>query len=69
VRVKVDEDRCIGSGQCVLAAPEIFDQDPVDGMVTLLDDEPASALREHVTGAIQFCPVGAIAWDSATAGT
>ncbi len=26
-RVTVDRDRCIGAGQCVLSAQEVFDQD------------------------------------------
>ncbi|ARZ72151.1 ferredoxin [Streptomyces sp. HU2014] len=35
MRITVDPDRCVGAGQCVLSAPEVFDQDD-DGLVTLL---------------------------------
>ena len=35
-KVHVDHDLCIGAGQCVLVAPQIFDQDD-KGLVILLD--------------------------------
>ena len=40
-KVHVDEDKCIGAGQCVRIAPEIFDQRD-DGIVILLDPTPAA---------------------------
>jgi ferredoxin len=36
MRVEVDQSSCMGSGQCVLWAPTVFDQDN-DGLVTVLD--------------------------------
>lgn len=36
VRVLADRDRCIGAGQCVLAAPHVFDQSDHDGRVLIL---------------------------------
>jgi ferredoxin len=27
MRVEIDADRCIGSGACVIACPEVFSQD------------------------------------------
>jgi len=32
MRVTVDQDRCIAAGQCVAAAPDVFDQRDEDGM-------------------------------------
>ena len=34
MRVNADRESCIGSGQCVLDAPDVFDQDD-DGVVSL----------------------------------
>ncbi|GAA2688300.1 ferredoxin [Streptomyces lunalinharesii] len=58
MRITVDTGRCVGAGQCVLTAPDLFDQDD-DGLVTVLDpasDAPAGAARE----AAALCPSGAI---------
>ena len=42
MHVEVNVPKCVASGQCVLIAPEVFDQRDDDGMVILLDDSPAS---------------------------
>jgi ferredoxin len=34
VEITADRDVCVGAGQCVLAAPELFDQDD-DGIVVV----------------------------------
>lgn len=36
VRILADRDRCIGAGQCVLSAPDVFDQSDDDGRVLIL---------------------------------
>ncbi|MGA5100332.1 ferredoxin [Streptomyces lavendulocolor] len=61
MELRVDRDRCAGSGMCALTAPEVFDQDDEDGRVLLLDARPpagpaATAARE----AAGLCPAGAI---------
>jgi len=58
-KVHVDEDLCIGAGQCVLAAPQIFDQDD-RGLVILLDATPPPALHEAARKAAKLCPARAI---------
>jgi ferredoxin len=58
-KVHVDEDLCIGAGQCVLVAPQIFDQDD-RGLVILLDATPPSALHEAARKAARLCPAKAI---------
>ncbi|WP_405445285.1 ferredoxin [Streptomyces achromogenes] len=55
MRVSAERDRCVGSGQCALLSPEVFDQD-ADGLVTLLSEEPAEELREQVAQAADLCP-------------
>ena len=58
-KVHVDEDLCIGAGQCVLVAPAIFDQDD-KGLVILLDATPPPALHEAARKAAKLCPARAI---------
>jgi ferredoxin len=60
MRVSVDQDRCVGSGQCVLAAAEVFDQRDEDGIVVLLDDDPPAEQDEDVRQAAAVCPALAI---------
>ena len=63
MRVRVDRDRCIGSGMCVLSAPEIFDQDEDDGVVVLLDERPPAGAHAAVLDAAERCPAAVIAVD------
>ncbi|MEV6800413.1 ferredoxin [Micromonospora rifamycinica] len=63
VAVSVDRGRCCGSGNCVLAAPEVFDQNDTDGLVLLRDPAPRAALRDRVQRAVDLCPADAIRLD------
>ena len=58
-RVRVDQERCIGAGQCVLRAPKIFDQRE-DGIVILLDPTPPAELHDAARKAADLCPAEAI---------
>jgi len=60
MRVTVDQDKCVGSGQCVLAAQKVFDQREQDGIVLLLDPEPPADLHQDVREAAIVCPALAI---------
>jgi ferredoxin len=60
MRVRVDQERCIGSGQCVALQPAVFDQDEDEGYVVLVDKEPGETLLDGVRRAEKSCPVGAI---------
>lgn len=62
MQVTVDPVKCIGAGQCVLTVPEVFEQDD-DGVVTLVDERPATGLRDAVRDAAARCPVEAIGVD------
>jgi ferredoxin len=59
VRITVDIERCVGAGQCVLSAPEVFDQDD-DGLVVLLMSDPNDAEDAAVRQAARHCPSGTI---------
>jgi ferredoxin len=63
MRVRVDQARCVGSGNCVLTAPEVFDQRVEDGIVVLLDPSPPAELAERVRRAAALCPAGVITVD------
>jgi ferredoxin len=58
--ITVDEEKCCGAGQCVLIAPEVFDQRDEDGIVVLLDAEPADEHHPAVREAASVCPAAAI---------
>ena len=60
MRVIVDKERCIGAGQCVLLAPDVFDQRDDDGVVVLLQEYPPVELHEDVRAAARICPALAI---------
>ena len=65
MRVSVDRDRCCSSGQCVAAAPEVFDQSEGDGAVLLLETEPTARHHAAVRLAAGICPGRAISVDDA----
>ena len=60
MKIVADAAVCIGAGQCALVAGEVFDQDD-DGLVLVLDDEPAEGLHAAVRRAASLCPARAIA--------
>jgi ferredoxin len=60
VRITIDEEKCCAAGQCVLSAPDVFDQRDEDGIVVLLDDAPAEDLRAAVEEAAELCPAAVI---------
>lgn len=60
MRVIVDLDVCAAHGDCVVAAPDIFDLGEDDDVVTVLLEEPPEELRAAAERAVQDCPVSAI---------
>ncbi|MFJ1870909.1 ferredoxin [Streptomyces chartreusis] len=59
MKVELEADKCVASGQCVLAATEVFDQDD-DGIAILLDERPADENLDGVREAVAICPAAAI---------
>jgi ferredoxin len=60
VQITVDPESCVSSGQCVLLAPETFDQNEDDGTVVLLASEPSDGGEDAVRQAELTCPAAAI---------
>lgn len=61
MKVTVDQDKCVSSGQCVLNAGAVFDQRDADGVVVLLNDDPPIDQADNVRRAVAACPAQAIA--------
>jgi len=59
MRIKADTGLCVGSGQCVLTEPAVFDQD-YDGIVALLTDHPDDQSAAQTRHAVTLCPSRAL---------
>lgn len=60
MKIAVDQDKCVSSGQCVLNAMELFDQRDEDGVVELLESEPGADQYDNARRAAAACPALAI---------
>lgn len=60
MRITVDQDKCVSSGQCVLNAADLFDQRDDDGVVELLVAAPAPDREADAHRAATACPALAI---------
>jgi ferredoxin len=60
MKVLIDQDKCVASGQCVVAASDVFDQRDEDGVVVLLNPEPPAEQAADVRHAAAVCPALAI---------
>jgi ferredoxin len=56
MKVNLDHDKCVSSGQCVIAAPSVFDQRDEDGVAYVLQESPAHDLAKAVSHAAALCP-------------
>ena len=59
MKIKADRDVCIGAGNCVLAAENVFDQDD-DAIVVVLQESPDDEDAEAARNAVGSCPSGAL---------
>jgi ferredoxin len=60
MRVTVDYDLCAGHGQCLLAAPDVFDLPDGSEQVVILDPDPRQSEYEAVVRAVAMCPAQAL---------
>lgn len=60
MQITLDADKCCAAGQCVLVAPDVFDQRDEDGIVELLDAAPPAEQHDAVREAAAICPAAVI---------
>lgn len=60
MKVEVEPDRCIASGQCVLLSETVFDQGDEDGIVLLRREDVPPSEEDAVRSAERICPAQAI---------
>jgi ferredoxin len=60
MKVIVDSARCELHGECVMAAPDVFEIEDDKESVTVLNDQPGEHQRSAVEDAAMMCPVTAI---------
>ena len=60
MHITVDYDLCEGHGQCLLAAPDVFDIPDDAEQVVVLNPDPPEADRDRVIRAAAMCPAQAI---------
>lgn len=60
MKITLDQDKCVASGQCVVAAADVFDQRDEDGIAVLLDAEPPAEHAADTRHAASVCPALAI---------
>lgn len=59
MKVKINEEECIGCGACVSLCPEVFDFND-EGYATAKEEEISEDLSQKVIDALESCPVDAI---------
>ncbi|MEV0037965.1 MULTISPECIES: ferredoxin [unclassified Streptomyces] len=60
MKVTLDQDKCVASGQCVVAAGDVFDQRDEDGIAVLLNPNPPAEQASDTRHAAAVCPALAI---------
>ena len=60
MKVIRDANRCELHGECVIAAPEVFEIEDDKDVVSLITPEPSEELRKAVEEAVMMCPTSAL---------
>jgi ferredoxin len=60
MHITVDYELCEGHGQCLMAAPELFDLPDGADQVVVLDADPPESERDRAVRAAAMCPALAI---------
>ena len=59
MKVKVNDDACIGCGACAAIAPEVFEIND-EGLSSAINEEVSAENVDSCKEAIESCPTGAI---------
>ncbi|AKK26854.1 ferredoxin [Mycobacterium sp. EPa45] len=60
MHITVDYNLCEGHGQCLMAAPELFDLPDGAEQIVVLNADPPESERERALRAAAMCPALAI---------
>lgn len=60
MKITIHKTKCIGAGQCVSAAPDLFSQDDDDGIVILLKESADDGEVHAAQDGLHLCPALAI---------
>lgn len=60
MKITIFPEKCVGVGQCVIAAPKIFSQNDDDGQVILLTEDFGPSDYQDIRAAARLCPASAI---------
>ena len=60
IKIKIQKDRCIGSGQCTINSPKFFSQSEEDGIVELIETDAQMKFFEELSNVEELCPAGVI---------
>jgi ferredoxin len=63
MRVGIDLSRCAGYGNCIEAAPDVFDMSDDADVAVVLIENPGPEYAEHVRKAARVCPAEAVIVD------
>jgi ferredoxin len=61
VRITIDRERCMGSGNCAFWAPSTFDVDDGMKVVLLVPGDVGADSLDRVRNAVEACPTHALA--------
>ncbi|MFJ6217179.1 ferredoxin [Streptomyces sp. NPDC092296] len=64
MHIKADTQRCLGAGQCVLSAPDRFDQSDEGTVLVLRAGVDGAAEEARVRETVSLCPSQAIALEA-----
>ena len=60
MKVRVNMERCVGHGMCMMACPEVFALNDDDGTAIILKPDVPPELEAAVDHAVRGCPEQAI---------
>jgi len=60
MKVIRDANRCELHGECLIAAPDVFEIEDDKDVVTVINPEPGEVLRKAVEEAVMMCPTTAL---------
>lgn len=63
MKVRIDTGLCEGHGQCVSAAPQVFDMADSDEYPHVVLESPPESMRGEVEFAQKLCPTRAVIVD------